>query len=212
MLSKFFKLCNLFNYGGKRKSKILFLVIHFTSNRGDTAKNNAVYFAREVTKTSAHYFVDETEIWQSVPDDHIAWHCGADTYYHPECRNYNSIGIEICMNDKCGRVRQGSIELAAKLTRELMDKYNIPVDRVVRHYDVTHKDCPAPMVDSPALWAEFKKMLEVKTVTKDKPAVWAKDAWERATDAKIVDGTRPYDQLTRQELVVVLDKLGLIKK
>lgn len=212
MLSKFFKLCNPFNYGGKRTSKILFLVIHYTSNRGDTAKNNAVYFAREITRTSAQYFVDETEIWQSVPDDRIAWHCGADTYYHPECRNYNSIGIEICMNDKNGRIRQGSIELAAKLTRELMDKYSIPAERVLRHYDVTHKDCPAPMVDSPALWAEFKKMLEVKTVTKDKPAAWAKDAWERATDAKIVDGTRPYDQLTRQELVVVLDKLGLIKK
>lgn len=42
------------------------------------------------------------------------------------------------------------------------------------------------------------------------PADWARDAWERAKAAGVLDGTRPGDGLTRQELAVVLAKLGLI--
>ena len=90
------KLCNPANHAGYR-AQTKYLVIHWTSNQGDTAENNATYFAREIVKASAHYFVDEKEIWSSVPEDKIAYHVGAKTYKHPECRNSNSIGIEICM-------------------------------------------------------------------------------------------------------------------
>ena len=110
------KCCNAANYGGKREVT-RFIVIHYTSNQGDTAKNNADYFAREEVGASAHFFVDETEIWSSVPEDCVAWHCGAKTYRHPDCRNANSIGVEICMNDGQGNVRQGSIDRAVQILR-----------------------------------------------------------------------------------------------
>jgi N-acetylmuramoyl-L-alanine amidase CwlA len=156
--------------------------------------------------------VDETEVWNSVPLDLVANHCGGvSKYYHPECRNSNSIGVEICMNDKQGKIRQKSIDHAAELIRELMDRYDIPVENVVRHYDVTHKHCPGPMVDNPALWAEFKRKLEEKKMANDKPSAWAADAWEKATKAGVVDGTRPTEPITRQEIVVILDRLKLIK-
>ena len=137
----------------RRLADIDYIVVHYTGNRGDTAKNNADYFARELTgQTSAHFFVDEREAWQSVPENHTAWHCGTKgTYYHPTCRNANSIGVEVCMLDARGKVRQGSIDLAAELVRELMQKHGVPVGHVVRHYDVTHKDCPA--------WQAFKEKL-----------------------------------------------------
>ena len=45
--------------------------------------------------------------------------------------------------------------------------------------------------------------------TAEKPDEWAEEAWEAAKKAGILDGTRPHDPLTRQELAVVLDKLGL---
>ena len=67
------------NFGAARAlDKIRFLVVHYTGNHGDTARNNAEYFARETVRpsASAHYFVDEHEIWQSVPDRYTAWHCG----------------------------------------------------------------------------------------------------------------------------------------
>ena len=154
-----FKQSHSGNYAAGRSGPVEYIVIHYTSNQGDTAKNNADYFAREKVGASAHYFCDKNEIWQSVKDTDTAWHCGAKTYRHPECRNANSIGVEICMNDKKGNVRQGSIATAAELVRYLMQRYGVPVDRVIRHYDVTGKYCPGPMVDDPALWAAFKQSL-----------------------------------------------------
>ena len=63
-----FKQAHSGNYrrAARGKEDIRYLVIHFTANDGDTAKNNADYFARAEISTSAHYFVDENEVWQSV--------------------------------------------------------------------------------------------------------------------------------------------------
>lgn len=53
-----------------------------------------------------------------------------------------------------------------------------------------------------------KAGLTKKTKTVE-PDAWAKDAWERAKAAGVMDGTRPQDKLTRQELAQVLKNLGL---
>ena len=44
----------------------------------------------------------------------------------------------------------------------------------------------------------------------DTPDVWATEAWEKTKDKGVLDGTRPRDNMTRQELAVVLDRLNLI--
>ena len=159
-----FKQANSGNYrtASRGKGDIKYLVIHYTANNGDTAKNNVDYFARESVSTSAHYFVDENEVWQSVRDQDIAWHCGTSgTYYHPYCRNSNSIGIELCSRVEDGRYvfRAGTVTNAQKLVRALMAQYGIGEANIVRHYDVTHKTCPAPFVESAAAWNSFKKGL-----------------------------------------------------
>lgn len=150
------------NYGGKRSTdSIKYLVIHYTANNGDTAKGNGKYFASNNTGTSAHYFVDENEIVQSVYDNYVAWHCGGSKYYHRECRNNNSIGIELCSR-KIGNkyyFKDETIENALELTKALMSKYNIGIENVIRHYDVTHKICPEPFVRDNNLWLNFKNML-----------------------------------------------------
>lgn len=216
------KTANRENFTAKQRklSDIAYLVVHYTGNRGDTAKNNADYFAREVTGTSAHYFVDENEVWQSVPENRAAWHCGTKgTYYHPACRNANSIGVEVCMLDARGRVRQGSVDRAAALVRELMQRYGIPADRVVRHYDVTHKDCPAPMVSDPALWQAFQNKLtqeddemKVYTSIKELPA-WAQPTFEklvrRGVVAQDTQGKISVQESSLQPMVYS-DRLGLI--
>lgn len=61
-------------------------------------------------------------------------------------------------------------------------------------------------VARPRYGEEEKDMEEKKG-----PAPWAKEAWEKATACGVVDGTRPDEALTRQELAVVLDRLGLWK-
>ena len=84
------------NYRPGRTQPVEYIVVHYTGNWSDTAKNNADYFARTVTGTSAHYFVDEEAVWQSVREEDTAWHCGSSQPAHPACRNANSIGVEMC--------------------------------------------------------------------------------------------------------------------
>lgn len=139
-------LANRSNYGGTRPlTDIKYIVMHYTANDGDTDENNGKYFANNYVGASAHYFVDGDSITQSVPDNHIAWHCGANTYKHPKCRNSNSIGIELCDERRNGVIypTNETIANALELAEYLMKKYNVPKQNVIRHYDVTGKLCPA---------------------------------------------------------------------
>ena len=172
----YFKQAHSSNFRVGRTSSIKYLVIHFTSNDGDTAKNNVDYYSRTANlKASAHYYIDKSnEIWQSVKEGDTAYHCGATKYKHKYCRNSNSIGIELCSryrgnlkeDKKLNKVdftkyyfEDAVILNAVKFTKELMAKYNIPIENVIRHYDVTGKTCPAPMVINNGLWNKFKAML-----------------------------------------------------
>lgn len=72
------------NFGGKRdKKEIKYLVIHYTANDGDSAKGNANYFKEHIVEASAHYFVDDSGVIQSVPDDSVAYSVGGKKY--PSC-------------------------------------------------------------------------------------------------------------------------------
>lgn len=155
------------NYGSARNlGNIKYIVIHYTANNGDTAQGNGNYFAKNNIGASAHYFVDDNEIVQSVRDCYTAWHCGGAKYYC-NCRNENSIGIELCSKrDSKGNYyfTDKTIEKAVTITKALMEKYSIPIENVIRHYDVTHKICPAPFVNNITLWQNFKGKLEVKNM------------------------------------------------
>ena len=188
-----FKQCNERNYRKGREFAINWICLHFTSGNGDTAQNNADYFAREGgLNASAHYFVDTERIVQSVKDGDTAWHCGrerGDSYYN-DCRNANSIGIEMCSVIRNGVyvIPEATMQNAAKLTRELMAKHHVPVSRVCRHYDVTHKDCPEPWVRNPRLWEKFKTMLteEVEDMTEQQTRNIVKQEISKAESAKKV--------------------------
>lgn len=223
-----FKQAHSGNYQPGRTQPIEYIVVHYTANKGDTAKNNVDYFARTVTGTSAHYFVDRNAVMQSVDEGDTAWHCGSDHPRHPYCRNSNSIGIEMC--DSVDGVPDDVKSLTVSLVQELMSRYGIDSSHVLRHYDVTGKRCPAPWVDNPAEWMEFKKMLEEDddmsyeqfeqymnrylTERNTKPADdWAKPYIQDAIDAGAmtdVGGTieRPQGFITRQEMAVVAAALS----
>ena len=163
-----FKQANGANFAKGRTQPIQFLVIHYTANNGDTVQNNLDYFAGNAVGASAHYFVDENGFGQSVQDGDTAWHCGASSYRHPSCRNANSIGMELCSRkDSRGNYYflDQTVYNAAALARQLMQTYGIDRAHVVRHYDVTGKKCPAPMVDNPTLWENFLNLLEDRTMT-----------------------------------------------
>ena len=91
------KLCNSGNYTKQSVREVKYIVMHYTGNKADSAKNNAYYFNRSSNiGASAHFFVDASSIWLSVPLNSKAWAVGNDTYVHADCRNSNSISIEMC--------------------------------------------------------------------------------------------------------------------
>ena len=140
--------CNMANYRAGRTQPVRYIVMHYTANNGDTAKNNCDYYHRVGgLQASAHYFVDEHGAMQSVRECDTAWHCGARAYWHPECRNGNSIGIEMCSRKRADGsyyIKPETVANAAALAREIMQRYGIDTEHVVRHYDVTGKRCPMP--------------------------------------------------------------------
>ena len=159
-------------------NRIRYIVIHYVGATGG-AEANCRYYASKYIGASAHYYVGfGGEIWQSVEDGDIAWHCGAKSYRHPECRNSNSIGIELCVRNKGSQAadsrdwyfEDATVQAAIELTRELMKKYGIPADRVIRHYDVTGKICPNPYVynHTAHTWEAFKAALTA-TAPKEYP-------------------------------------------
>ena len=160
-------IANKDNYGGSRSTdSIKYIVVHYTGNDGDTDENNGNYFKNNVVGSSAHYFVDDDSITQTVPDNYVAWHCGAKTYKHANCRNANSIGVEICDDVKNGVIYPSdkTIQNALELVEYLMKKYSVPKENVIRHYDVTGKLCPA-------YWCG----------TKEKDDKWKSAFWNRLT-------------------------------
>ena len=173
------RLLTPYNYSAGSADRIRYIVIHYVGATGG-AKANCEYYASQYVGASAHYFVGfEGEIWQSVEDKNVAWHCGAKSYRHPECRNSNSIGIELCVRNRGSQsatsrdwyFEDATVEAAAALTRELMKRYGVPTDHVVRHYDVTGKICPNPYVynESGHTWEEFKRKLKETPEIPDTP-------------------------------------------
>lgn len=183
------KLLTPYNHNKGTIDRIKYIVIHYVGATGG-AEANCKWYAGGNRSASAHYFVDfDGSIWQSVEDRDIAWHCGAKSYVHPECRNANSIGIEMCVRNNGSKAdtsrdwyfEDATVNAAIELTRELMDKYHIPADHVIRHYDVTGKICPNPYVynDGKHTWDQFKAALTAPQEG------WAKDAkgwWYRNAD------------------------------
>ncbi len=200
-----FVACNTDNYRAGRTQPVRYIVMHYTANNGDTAKNNCDYYRRVGgLQASAHYFVDEHGVMQSVRESDTAWHCGARAYWHPECRNANSIGIEMCSRKRADGsyyIKPETVANAAALAKDIMQRYGIDTDHVLRHYDVTSKRCPMPWVDDPAQWTAFKDMLTLKnttTVEEDDDMVryskiedvpdWAQDTVRALMDAGALQG------------------------
>lgn len=153
-----------------------FIVIHYVG-AGGSAKNNVSYFNGGNRHASADFFVDENNICQYNPniDKYNTWHCGGELYqdsnhaFYGICTNGNSIGIEMCcyeIGDDIWRFKPQTITNTVNLVKYLMNKFNISVNNVIRHFDVTGKYCPGvdgwiPMIEtkSETAWHGFKAQL-----------------------------------------------------
>lgn len=138
-----------------------YITVHTTDNPSKGANANAharLQSSGNPRQASWHYQVDDKEIWQSIPDNEVAWHAGDGR----GPGNTQSIGVEICVNQdgNFDKAKQNAIWLI----RKLMMDYCIPVDRVVSHKYWSGKNCPAKLLP---VWNEFIK--EVQAVDSNKP-------------------------------------------
>lgn len=135
--------------------EIKYLAIHFTAGSSSKAGSaKAVKHVFESRKASADFAVDDQDLVQFNPDlkNYYCWAVG-DGNGKYGVTNKNSISIEICSSLKKGTsaavpnhsgwyFTDAALENAVKLSKYLMKKYNIPIDRVIRHYDASRKSCP----------------------------------------------------------------------
>lgn len=153
------KLKKLIKYNFSRGNKPQYLVIHDTGNsqKGANAQAHYRYFNGGHRGASAHYFVDDQEIIQVVEDHNASWHCG-DGKGKYGFTNFNSLGIEICINED-GDYKQ-TLKNTLILIKHLQRKYKIADEWVVRHYDASRKICPKSMsANNWQKWWEFKERL-----------------------------------------------------
>ena len=208
------------NTWSRNGQQIEYIVLHYVG-AVSTAKNNAEYLHRDSgLGWSAHFFTDEVSIWQSVPLDESAGHCGVDysngrAPFWGKCRNKNSIGIEMCCKKDSKSnwfIEPETVTQTVALVRWLMAEYNIPIERVVRHYDVCWKTCPEPWVRFPEQWQDFKRRLteekeeeeemqRFKTVA-ELPAYY-RDPVEKLVEMGIIKGRAPDNLDITEDMVRV---------
>ena len=155
-----------YNRSNRGGTPIKYIVVHDTGNpsRGANATAHYNYFNGGDRSSSADFFVDDTQVL-CVNDYYkfYTWHCG-DGHGKYGITNRNSVGIEFCINVDSDRDK--TLERTALLVRELMQELNIPIDRVVRHYDASRKNCPQSMSGNGwAQWYEFKEKLKGEDLT-----------------------------------------------
>ncbi len=129
------------------------IVIHYTANPGTTAIQNRSYFENlaetHETKASSHFVIGlEGEIVQCIPCNEIA--------YASNDRNFDTISIECCIEDETGKFNGNTYNSLIKLTTWLMGRYDLSSEDVIRHYDVTGKNCPKYYVEHEEAWDTFK--------------------------------------------------------
>ncbi|MBL7575357.1 Flagellum-specific peptidoglycan hydrolase FlgJ [Peptoniphilus asaccharolyticus DSM 20463] len=156
------------NAYSRKGNLIQYLVIHDTgnSNKGAGALAHRNYVENNTRGASAHYFVDDKVIVQYVGDSLSAGSVG-DGKGKYGITNANSLSIEMCINSDADYAK--TYKNTVELTKNLMRKFNIPLDRVVRHYDASRKNCPGHMSKNNwKAWWQFKEDIQ-------KPIEWQID-------------------------------------
>lgn len=167
--------CNTENYAKCDARTVEYVAMHYTGvGYVDNPKSNCTYFANGSRAASAHYFVDDTSIYQSVDPRDRAWAVGKNVMGRTNCTNYNSISIEMCCTAGKFRISEKTKENAARLAADLLKKIGYTSATfspyLVRHYDVSGKQCPAEMVPlysqymegwgSEEEWERFKALVK----------------------------------------------------
>jgi N-acetylmuramoyl-L-alanine amidase len=158
------------NRPGEKLIEVRHIVMHWIGPYTQTVEQVVAWWNSGKVFGSAHYVIDsEGEIYSTIPEDEIAYHNGHFTendYYTPSInseglQNYYSIGVEMVpvLRDGKWTFSEETCSSAAKLVKSLLREYGLLPNAVIRHYDVSGKNCPAPFVEDENAWLAFKGSL-----------------------------------------------------
>lgn len=144
---------NPYSRPGTKTDRIKGIVVHYTANPGATARANRNYFEglkdSHATRSSSNFIVGlEGEIIQCVPTWEVA--------YASNDRNHDTVSIECCHPDESGKFTDATYRSAVQICAWLCLKFDLGPEDVIRHYDVTGKDCPRYFVQHEDAWEAFR--------------------------------------------------------
>ena len=144
---------NEYSRPGTELAQVNGIVVHYTANPGTTAEQNRSYFESLAetgeTHASSHFIIGISgEIIQCIPCNEIS--------YASNDRNSDTISVECCIPDESGKFTDETYQSLVELVAWLMGRYDLTTDDVIRHYDVTGKDCPKYFVENSNAWSDFK--------------------------------------------------------
>lgn len=147
---------NEYSRPGTQTGKIQGIVIHYTANPGSTAMQNRNYFEglkdSKKTKASSHFVVGlRGEIVQCIPTWEVA--------YASNERNSDTVSIETCHPTSDGSYTEETYQSMIELTAWLCKKFDLTEEDVIRHYDITGKNCPKYFVENETAWTEFQQQV-----------------------------------------------------
>ncbi len=129
------------------------IVIHYVGNPGTTAQQNRDYYANPSSEVSSHFVIGlKGEIIQCIP-----LHEKSSASNH---RNKDTISIEVCHPDESGKFTDASYQSLVKLTAWLLDVCDLDSNDVIRHYDITGKQCPLYFVTHEDAWKKFLQAVD----------------------------------------------------
>ena len=134
---------------GRKLEAVRGIVVHYVGNPGTSAQANRNYFANVGTQVCSHFVIGLTgEVIQCVPLDERSAASNE--------RNRDTISIEVCHPDGSGKFTEESYTSLVRLTAWLCAEFDLTVDDVIRHHDVTGKMCPLYFVEHEDAWLQFK--------------------------------------------------------
>ena len=126
------------------------IVIHYVGNPGTTAQQNRDYYASRSSEVSSHFVIGlKGEVIQCIP-----LHEKSSASNH---RNKDTISIEVCHPDESGKFTDAAYQSLVKLTAWLCEICDLDSGAVIRHYDITGKQCPLYFVTHEDAWRQFLK-------------------------------------------------------
>ena len=150
---------NPYSRPGTKREHVRDIVIHYVANPGTSAIQNRNYFeglkdqsGSKTVSASSHYIIgSDGTILQCIPLDKVA--------YGNYPRNDDTVSIECCHPDSDGRFTDATIKSLIRLTGWLCRELSLNEKHIIRHYDVSGKNCPKYYVEHQDAWRTLKKKL-----------------------------------------------------